>query len=70
MEVIQMETIDNKEIVDPEGKTPGKPPAFKTDGCAVWLNKDKNGQQYLSIQLLGKFGIKLNVFRYTPKEKK
>jgi len=47
----------------------GSPPDYKSqDGVAVWVNKDKNGQQYLSIQILGKNGIKVNAFKYEPKK--
>lgn len=42
-------------------------PDFRGDGCAVWVNKDKNGKKYLSIKVLG--SIKLNAFAYEPKPK-
>ena len=43
-------------------------PDFKNDGVAVWVRKDKNGKDYLSIQLLGKRGIKVVAFKNEPKE--
>ena len=38
----------------------GKRPNFKGDGCAAWINKDKNGNIYLSVVLLN--SIKVNLF--------
>ena len=35
-------------------------------GVAVWVNKDKNGNQYLSIKLLN--SIILKAFKHKPKE--
>ncbi len=35
------------------GETPGKKPDFKGEGVAVWVNTDKNGNDYLSIKLVG-----------------
>lgn len=46
-------------------KPKGALPAYKGDGVAVWLNKDKNGQTYLSIKLLG--SISVNAFKNEPK---
>lgn len=46
----------------------GTPPDFKGDGVAVWINKDKNGNQYLAISLLGKTGFKVNAFKYEAKD--
>lgn len=34
--------------------------------CAVWVNKDKNGKQYLSLNF---GGVKTNLFKFEPKEK-
>jgi len=31
----------------------GRSPDFKGDGVVVWVNKDKNGKDYLSIRLVG-----------------
>ena len=39
-------------------------PDFKGDGVAVWINYDKNNNQYLSISILG--NLKINVFKYQP----
>ena len=55
--------------VDLENEKPkGTPPEFKGEGVAVWVNKDKNGKKYLSIQLLGRNGMKVNAFKYEPKD--
>jgi hypothetical protein len=51
-------------------KVVGEPPEFKGDGVAVWINKDKNGNQYLSIQICGKNGMKLNAWKYEHKPEK
>jgi len=50
-----------------EQQKAGTPPQYKGDGVAVWVNKDKNGKTYLSIQLLGKNGIKVHAFKNEPK---
>lgn len=50
-----------------EKKATGTPPKYKSDGVAVWENLDKNGNPYLSIQLLGKTGFKVNAFLNVPK---
>jgi len=47
-----------------------KAPDFTGDGVAVWVRPDKNGKDYLAIQLLGKKGIKVVAFKNEPKEKK
>ena len=57
--------------VDLENEKPkGSPPDFKNNECgvAVWVNVAKNGDKYLSIQLMGKNGIKVNAFKYKGKE--
>ena len=41
-------------------------PDYKGDGVAVWINKDKNGKDYLSIVLLN--SIKCAAFEYIPKQ--
>jgi hypothetical protein len=46
----------------------GSPPDFKNEGVAVWINTTKDGEQYLTVQLFGKNGIKINVFKYQPKQ--
>ena len=46
----------------------GSPPDFSGDGVAVWVNETKDGKPYLSIQLLGKNGIKVNAFEVEKKE--
>ena len=37
-------------------------PDFKGDGVAVWINTDKNGNQYLGIKLLGAITATLAAF--------
>jgi len=46
----------------------GVPPAYRGEGVAVWINKDKNGKDYLTIQLLGKNGIRVNCFEVEAKQ--
>lgn len=46
----------------------GNPPEFSGDGVAVWVNETKDGKPYLSIQLLGKNGIKVNAFKVEPRK--
>lgn len=45
----------------------GSPPDFKSDGVAVWVNKTKDKETYLSIQMAGH--NKVNVFKYKPRPK-
>jgi len=47
-------------------KPKGKAPDFKGDGVAIWVNKDKNNKQYLSVKLLG--SITVNCFAQEIKE--
>lgn len=48
-------------------KKKGNQPDFKSDGVAVWVNKDKNGNQYLSIRMVGHAPV--NVFKYIEAKK-
>jgi len=48
-------------------KPKGNQPQFKGDGVAVWVNETREKEKYLSIQLLGKGGIKLNAFLNKPR---
>jgi hypothetical protein len=41
-------------------------PAFQGSGVSVWINKDKNGNDYLSVSVLG--GKSVNCFKPKPKE--
>jgi len=43
----------------------GEKPKFKGDGVAVWVNKDKNGNPYLRICLLG--SVWVSAFKNEPK---
>lgn len=45
----------------------GKNPNWVGDGVAVWLNTDKNGDQYATVQLFGKNGLRVNCFK--PRER-
>lgn len=47
----------------------GNAPDYKGDGVCVWINQDRNGKVYLSIQILGKHGLKLVAFKNEPREK-
>jgi len=44
-----------------------RPPEFKGEGVAVWVNYDKNRRQYLSVKILG--NIVLNAWKNVPKPK-
>lgn len=46
----------------------GSPPDFSGDGIAIWVNETKEGKPYLSIQLFGKNGIKVNAFKVESKK--
>lgn len=50
-----------------EEKATGQRPDYRNDGVAVWVNETKEGEKYLSIQILGKNGIKVNAFKNEPK---
>lgn len=41
--------IQIKEIKDKKGRRPD----YTGDGVAVWRNTDKNGKEYLAVQLVG-----------------
>ena len=43
-----------------------KPPEYKGDGIAIWINTDKNGQKFLSVKILG--SITINCFKNEPKK--
>ena len=43
-------------------------PEYTTDGVAVWVNKDKNNNKYLSIKIVGHNTI--NVFKNLNNDKK
>ena len=67
-----MEKIDLKKAVTEikeEIKADFKPrkPDFKGDGVAVWVNRDKHGEDYLAIKIaIGKLGVTVNAFK--PKD--
>lgn len=44
-----------------------KQPDYKGDGVAIWKNKDKNGNMYLSVKILG--GKSVPCFKNEPKVK-
>jgi len=39
--------------VDQEKKQSSKSPSYKSDGCAVWVNQDKENKPYLAINITG-----------------
>lgn len=47
-------------------KPKGRQPDFRSDGCAIWINEDRNGKQYLSVKVVGHNSI--NVFKHEPKQ--
>ena len=55
--------------MESEKQKAGSPPNFKGDGMAVWVNKTVKSETYLSVQLFGKNGVKVNCFKYTGKPK-
>jgi uncharacterized protein (DUF736 family) len=50
-----------------ENKDKGKAPDYKGEGVAVWVNKDKNGKDYLSISILNN-QIRLAAFKQETKD--
>ena len=50
-----------------ETEQKGAIPDYKGDGVAVWIKKDKNGNQYLSICICN--SINVAAFKYVPKPK-
>jgi len=46
----------------------GSPPDYKGDGLAIWKNLKKDGEMYLSVQLFGSRGIKVNCFKNEPRK--
>lgn len=43
----------------------GRAPDYKGKGIDIWINKDKNGNPYLSVKILE--SISVNCFKYEPK---
>ena len=39
--------------------TKGKAPDYTSDGAAAWINKDKNGNEYISVKILGQITVNL-----------
>jgi hypothetical protein len=58
---------EKQEGVENMTEEKGKYPAYKGAGVAIWKNTDKNGEMYLTVQILGKNGPRVNCFKYTPK---
>lgn len=44
-----------------------KKPDYKIDGCAIWVNKDRNKNDYLTVKMLGHNTF--NVFKNIDKPK-
>ena len=55
----------SKEVVAEVKK--GTAPDYKGDGVSVWVNIDKNGKEYLAIQVLKNKPI--HAFKYEAKTK-
>lgn len=51
-----------------ETQKAGTAPDFKGDGLAIWKNQKKDGELYLSVQLFGSRGIKVNCFKNEPRQ--
>ena len=45
-------------------KRKGNSPNFRGDGLSVWVNQTREGDQYLSVQILEKNRLKINCFKY------
>jgi hypothetical protein len=62
-ELSELERMDKMEFEKPKPKQP----SFKgTIQVPAWINKDKNGKEYISIQI---FGMTINLWKYEPKPK-
>lgn len=59
-----MENTEQKTVE--QTTTKGDLPKYKADGVAVWVNKTKDGEDYLSIKIVGHGYI--NAFLNKPKE--
>jgi calcineurin-like phosphoesterase len=49
-----------------ETKSKGSAPDYKGEGVAIWIKTAKNGNKYLSINVLG--SIHLTAFKNEPKK--
>jgi len=47
-------------------KSAGNAPDFRNGSWACWINKDKNGNKYLSVKIDGIGSC--NLFKYEPKK--
>ena len=43
-----------------------QPPKYRGPGIDVWINKDKEGKTYLTVQVLGKNGVRVPCYKYEP----
>jgi hypothetical protein len=61
--------VNQKQLPQPqaveETREKGRIPDFKSDGVAVWVNKDKNGKDYVAVLLVGH--NRLVAFKNEPK---
>lgn len=48
-------------------KRTGDAPAFKGNGADVWVNKTKDGEDYLSISILDGW-IRIKAFKFKPRD--
>ena len=44
---------ENKEKNKKIDEEKGKKPNYTADGVAVWINKDKNNEEYIAIKMTG-----------------
>ena len=47
------------------GVSPKNHPAFKGNGITVWSNTDKNGNEYLNVQMVGHNDVP--AWKFVPK---
>ena len=48
-------------------KQKGNSPAFSGEGITIWVNKKQDGEPYLTVQLFGKNGIRVNAWKVKPR---
>ena len=48
-------------------KQTGDAPSFKGNGADVWINKTKDGEDYLTISILDGW-IRIKAFKFTPRK--
>lgn len=48
----------------------GQAPKYANDGIAIWENESEKAGKYLTVQLFGKNGIRVNCFEVKKKDDK